>query len=96
MNSQRRIFYSSKKINGDNSMEYELSYLILVNELYVLNTCLEGYGISIRMESGNGQKEKSIPNITLFSSEIETLIEKISRGIVLPDDLEDVLDSLMV
>ncbi len=91
----QKICYATRSIETEAGHQYMLTYAITVDEIDILGSIMECYGIEIHMTGDNTDNCRAIRAITANADEIERIADLLCRGIVFPADLEETLENLL-
>ena len=84
------LYVTTRTGRDESGSEYRYAYSILIGEMMVNGQfACESYGVRVR-EQGSGE-EAAIPNITTSISRIDGLMELLTRNLVTPCTLADVV-----
>jgi hypothetical protein len=93
--TERKFASITKNTVSESGNAYELKYSIIVDEIKVVDSVIECYGIEVTLISGGDERSKQVRCITSRADEIEKIYNLLSGGTVFPDDVEYVLDDLL-
>ncbi len=87
----RELFVGSCSELGEDGVAYHFAYYILIGEMEVgSGFACESYGVKI-VDTSHPEQMALAPNITVSVSRIDELMELLTRNLVTPASLSDVV-----
>lgn len=84
-----------RSIVGDNGEKIELQYEIIVDKIRSEDGLLLGEILGIRVKSSTNGEEQSVRFITTDCAKMERIFDIVTRGLVTPVTLPDVVSDLL-
>lgn len=88
----REMFVGTRDELGEDGAVYHFAYYVLIGEMMVNDGfACESYGVKIA-DASCPEEAVSVPNLTVSASRIDELMGILTRNLVTPASLRDVVD----
>ena len=94
---KRTQLHSEKTVLGDSGVRYNLRYSIIIEEAEFHGGLIENYEVVVEKKCvSRGELQiKHVYGITISAERIYDITERVSEGLVMPDQLLEVLENLI-
>lgn len=93
--TERKIEYASQHVVTDAGRNCLIRYAITVDEIEIIESLIECYGVEVHLVSADKEECKTIRCITTKVESIERILRLLSDGLVFPEDLEETLENIL-
>lgn len=86
----RELFVGTRTASGEDGQTHRFEYYVLIGQMEIAHRfACESYGVKVREPGGD---MAAIPDLTVSTERIDSLLELLTRNTVGPAGLRDVVD----
>lgn len=93
INMTKGILMYQRQYHDRDGHRYGLEYYLLIDQIFFGGSCLDLYGAEIRhFQNGRLIAQRTIRGITPFGTQISSILNRLSDGLILPGNMDRMVD----